>query len=384
MDCELQNSINTLPPDWRNEKVPQIRAQDKKELKLSLSEMFAPTFEEMISGIVCQLDQSEPDIKHSRPLSSILDVRDEVFDKLIKLFTRKPIWSLDDLVKQPILKEYDPNVVLYLIQNAIDTPLRIGEGYLETKGDFVAYSTGENQTMLERILKQPQYQEVLIPQFIDDEEEKTEVPALESKRTDLPEFVQKFSSEVKDWYIVDAVLTKQEKVAYLLAGNWDQAYSKHLKTGSIYVMGLGRVFDSSLKPVVPVGEQLDDYKAWRRALEDKFIERKTDIFASMKDDKIIFNLNPKSDTVEVVGRSKTIGGQACTSFKEETLNSFAKWLSGSGFPDQAKGKKDRCLYLNFLIREAILAGKQGLYWITPEEFEVLNEKGNKELREKLR
>jgi superfamily II DNA or RNA helicase len=384
MDCELQNSINSLPPDWRNEKVPQIRAQDKKELKLSLSEMFAPTFEEKISGIVCQLEESEPDLKHSRPLSSILDVRDEVFDKLIKLFTRKPIWSLEDLVKQPTLKEYDPNVVLYLIQNAIDTPLRIGEGHLETKGDFVAYSTGENQTMLERILKQPQYQEVLIPQFIDDEEEKIEVPALESKRTDLPEFVQKFSSEVKDWYIVDAVLTKQEKVAYLLAGNWDQPYSKPLKTGSIYVMGLGRVFDSNLKPVVPVGEQLDDYKAWRRALEDKFIGRKSDIFASMKDDKIIFNLNPKSDTVEVVGRSKTIGGQACTSFKEETLNSFAKWLSGSGFPEEAKGKKDRCLYLNFLIREAILAGKQGLYWITPEEFEVLNEKGNKELREKLR
>lgn len=384
MDCELQNSINTLPPDWRNEKVPQIRAQDKKELKLSLSEMFAPTFEEKISGIVCQLDQSEPDLKHSRPLSSILDVRDEVFDKLIKLFTRKPIWSLDDLVKQPILKEYDPNVVLYLIQNAIDTPLRIGDGHLETKGDFVAYSTGENQTMLERILKQPQYQEVLIPQFIDDEEEKIAVPTLESKRTDLPGFVQKFSSEVKDWYIVDAVLTKQEKVAYLLAGNWDQPYSTPLKTGSIYVMGLTRVFDSNLKPVVPVGEQLDDYKAWRKALEDKFIERKTDIFASMKDDKIIFNLNPKSDAVEVVGRSKTIGGQACTSFKEETLNSFAQWLSGSGFPEEAKGKKDRCLYLNFLIREAVLAGKQGLYWITPEEFEVLNEKGNKELREKLR
>jgi hypothetical protein len=31
-----------------------------------------------------------------------------------------------------------------------------------------------------------------------------------------------------------------------------------------------------------------------------------------------------------------------------------------------------------------VAGKQGLYWVTPEEFEVLNEKGNKELREKLK
>jgi hypothetical protein len=104
----------------------------------------------------------------------------------------------------------------------------------------------------------------------------------------------------------------------------------------------------------------------------------------MKEDKLIFNLNPKADEVEVVGRSKTIGGQACTSFKEETLNNFAKFLSGEGFPPEATGKKDRCLWLNFLVRQAIKTGKQGIYWITPEEFSVLNEKGNKELREKLR
>jgi hypothetical protein len=162
MDCELQNSVNNLPDDWRNQKVPQIRAQDKKEIKLSLTEMFAPTFEDKISGIVCQLDPSEPDTTHTRPLSSILDVRDEVFDKLIKVFKQKPIWSLKDLSKQDVLKEYDPSVVQYLIQNAIDTPLKVGEGYLESKGDFVAYSTGENQTMLERVLQKQEPKEELV------------------------------------------------------------------------------------------------------------------------------------------------------------------------------------------------------------------------------
>jgi superfamily II DNA or RNA helicase len=382
MDCELQNSVNSLPDDWRNQKVPQIRAQDKKEIRLSLAEMFAPTFEDKIGGIVCQLDPSEPDLTHSRPLSSILDVRDEVFDKMIKLFKQKPIWSLKDLMKQELLKEYDPNVVQYLIQNAIDTPLKIGEGHLESKGDFVAYSTGENQTMLERVLKPSNYKDIEISDVFDEEE--TEVPVLDSKRSELPEYVRTFSTQIQDWYIVDTVLTKSEKIVYLLEGSWDQPYSTPLKTGSIYVLGLNRIFDSDLKPVVPVGEQLDEYKQWRRVLEDRFIARKSDIFASMKDDKLIFNLNPKSDTVDVIGRSKTIGGQACASFKEETLNSFAKWLNGKGFPEEAKGKKDRCLYLNFLIREAVLSGKQGLYWITPEEFEVLNEKGNKELRERLR
>ena len=383
MDCELQNSVNSLPDDWRNEKVPQIRSQDKKEVKLSLSEMFAPTFEEKISGIVCNLEPSEPDLSHSRPLSSILDVRDEVFDKLIKLFKQKPIWNLKDLTRSVLLKDYDANVIQYLIQNAIDTPLKIGDGILESKGDFVAYSTGENQTMLERILKPQKYNEIELPKFVIDEEE-TEAPSLEAKRAGLPDFVKTFSTDIQDWYIVDVVLTKQEKVAYLLEGSWDKPYSKPLKTGSIYILGLNRIFDADLKPVVPVGEQLDEYKQWARVLEDRFIARKTDIFASMKDDKIIFNLNPKSDTVEVIGRTKTIGGQACASFKEETLNSFAKWLNGKDFPEEAKGKKDRCLYLNFLIREAILAGKQGLYWLTPEEYEVLNKPGNKELREKLR
>jgi hypothetical protein len=383
MDCELQNSVNSLPDDWRNEKVPQIRSQDKKEVKLSLSEMFAPTFEEKISGIVCNLEPSEPDLSHSRPLSSILDVRDEVFDKLIKLFKQKPIWNLKDLTRNVLLKDYDANVIQYLIQNAIDTPLKIGDGILESKGDFVAYSTGENQTMMERVLKPQKYNEIELPKFVIDEEE-TEAPSLEAKRAGLPDFVKTFSTDIQDWYIVDVVLTKQEKVAYLLEGSWDKPYSKPLKTGSIYILGLNRIFDADLKPVVPVGEQLDEYKQWTRVLEDRFIARKTDIFASMKDDKIIFNLNPKSDTVEVIGRTKTIGGQACASFKEETLNSFAKWLNGKDFPEEAKGKKDRCLYLNFLIREAILAGKQGLYWLTPEEYEVLNKPGNKELREKLR
>jgi hypothetical protein len=384
MDCELQNTVNSLPDDWRNEKVPQIRSQDKKEVKLSLSEMFAPTFEEKISGIMCQLEPSEPDLKHQRPLSSILDVRDEVFDKLIKIFKQKPIWSLVDLVKQPILKEYDNEVILYLIQNAIDTPLKIGDGHLETKGDFIAYRTGENQTMLERILQKPQYKEVNAPDFIlEEDDEDVTVPLLESKRAELPDYVKHFSQEVQDWYIVDVVLTKQEKVAYLLSSNWDKPYSTPLKTGNIYILGANRVYDSDLKPVVPVGEQLDQYKAWHRLLEDRFIARKADIFASMKDDKIIFNLNPKSDKVEPVGRIKSIGGQACGSFLEEKLRSFAVWLNGKGFPEEAKGKKDRCMYMNFLIREAVLSDKQGLYWITPEEYEVLNKPGNKELREKL-
>jgi hypothetical protein len=385
MDCELQNSVNSLPLDWRNEKVPQIRAQDKKEVSLSLAEMFAPTFESRIQAITCQLDEYEEDKAHVRPLSAVLDVRDEVFDKLIGLFTQKAVWTREDLVKQPELKDYSADVVLYLIENAIDTGLKVGEGHIESKGEYLAYATGDNQTMLERILKPTEYQEVEIPKFPYDEED-IQVPLLEAKREGLPDYIKaKFSTEIQDWYILDVVLTRNEKIAYLLQSEWDKIYSKPLVADDVFVLGFGRVFDAKTKrPITPIGEQLDHYKIWRKEVEDKFVSKKTEIFASMKEDKLIFNLDPKKAEVEIAARSKTIGGQACTSFKEETLKSFAVWLSGEGFPAEAGGKKERCMYLNFLVRQAILAKKQGIYWITPEEFEILNEKGNKELREKLR
>jgi hypothetical protein len=59
-------------------------------------------------------------------------------------------------------------------------------------------------------------------------------------------------------------------------------------------------------------------------------------------------------------------------------------VKGEGFPAKIKTKKDRCLYLNFIVREAILSNKVGLFWLTPEEFEILNEPStSKNLRERL-
>jgi hypothetical protein len=59
-------------------------------------------------------------------------------------------------------------------------------------------------------------------------------------------------------------------------------------------------------------------------------------------------------------------------------------LKGDGFPAKIKTKKDRCIYLNLIVREAIMSGKAGLFWLTPEEFEILNEPAtSKNLRERL-
>ena len=94
----------------------------------------------------------------------------------------------------------------------------------------------------------------------------------------------------------------------------------------------------------------------------------------MNEDKLIsFNLDEKAAEIKRASRSKTFKGRACTSYKEITLNLFSEWLVGSPFPEQVKTKKDRCMFLDLVVREAVLAGKEGLYWVTPEEMAIFSE-----------
>jgi hypothetical protein len=43
------------------------------------------------------------------------------------------------------------------------------------------------------------------------------------------------------------------------------------------------------------------------------------------------------------------------------------------FPENVSNKKNRCLFIDLLVREAILSKKEGIFWITPEEFEIYQE-----------
>jgi hypothetical protein len=260
-------------------------------------------------------------------------------------------------------------------------------GNLESKGKYLAFSSGPNQTFLDRILKEEPYQEVDIP--IQEEEEVAvgqEAVSLGPKREALPDYMKTFPEEIQDWYIVDAVLTKQEKIDYMFSINWANPpiFAAPLKTENLYIFGLNQVYNSDRELITPIGEQLDEYNAWLETLKLKFIEHKDDFFASMKEDAIVFNLDVDSEEVKRADRKKNIGGRACTSYKEGILNAFSKWVKGEGFPAKIKTKKDRCLYLNFILRESILSNKAGLFWLTPEEFEILNEPStSKNLRERL-
>jgi hypothetical protein len=54
------------------------------------------------------------------------------------------------------------------------------------------------------------------------------------------------------------------------------------------------------------------------------------------------------------------------------LNKFANWL-GVPFSESIKGKKDRCMFLDLLIRKKVIEQKPELFWITPEEWEILKD-----------
>ena len=140
----------------------------------------------------------------------------------------------------------------------------------------------------------------------------------------------------------------------------------------LYVLGLNKVFNELQELTTPIGKEKQEYDKWVDALKKKFVDNKSSFFATMKDGKILFNIDETSDELKVVQRSKGIGGRACTSYKESILNEFANWL-GVPFTEVIKGKKDRCMFLDLLIRKMVINIKPDLLWLTPEEWEILND-----------
>ena len=86
----------------------------------------------------------------------------------------------------------------------------------------------------------------------------------------------------------------------------------------------------------------------------------------------IFNIDEKNLPLQKAARSKNIGGRACTSYRDPYLEAFVEWL-GNPFPKSANHKPKRCMYIDLMVRKAILEKKAGLVWWTPEEWSILNE-----------
>ena len=343
-----------------------------------------------------------------RPLSAILDVKDELLDKVIRLFQRKPIWKQDDLFA--VLKKYDTTLVKYILQNAISMGFQLKDkngriGRLEAKDGVFMFTKGEHDTLVERLIEIPNGEDVPLQkpvveeevQEIKVEEVKESKPGLSDlvAKHEWPEFAWDFSQEVLNWYYVDHVMTKKEKITHIidiLNESFDDApiYASPLLVYNddddsyFYVLGSGEFYNSEYEDFVPIGEQKDTYDAWVERLKQKYLDTKDSYFATLKEGAILFNIDEKNLPLQKAKRSKNIGGRACTSYREPYLDAFIEWLGGE-FPASVKQKPQRCMYLDLLIRQVIIQKKAGIVWWTPEEWSILSEESNRrELLKKLK
>jgi hypothetical protein len=392
MDCELEYPINSLPQQWLDLQVSQVRAQNATTVSKPLSELMASSFlPEEDAAFTCKVAASQPDPDHVRPLSAILDVRDEILDRLLVLFEEKPIWKKDDLVQA--LTPYDAKLVTYIVQNAISTGFKLKDthgriGHLETKKGVFAFAVRDRETMQDRYTPPPAETPVPLAVVAVEKPPAVAPAAIDISTYEWPEFARGFSDEVKTWYYVDRVLTPESRFAHMLNLDWDALpdYAKSLKVpgADLIVLGSGQIYTRGREAITPIGAEEDAYRAWLTALKDRYISTRDAYFATMKGDAILFNVDEKSIPLKKAQRSKNIGGRACTSYDEKILGEFVKWF-GDAFPGSVKQKKQRCMYIDLLIRKAILEKKQGIVWWTPEEWSVLNEDANrKELLKRLK
>jgi Type III restriction enzyme, res subunit/Helicase conserved C-terminal domain len=388
MDCELEKPVNDLPNEWRNLKVPQRRNQDKQILELTISQMSSPAFIDD-SDLECKITPSTPDPDHVRPLSSILDTKDEIIDKLMTMIQQKPIWTFEDVYKSKEMKQYEPQMVSYIIQSAIESrsPFRDSygrTGHLEAKKGLLTFAIHENETLQDKTIQHDSGHAV--PIGYEEEKEEKEEPKEEEYDEewfdtkfddyDWPEIANDFSYDVKRWYFVDNVLTPEEKRKLIFETNWNKPpiYAKPLKTEHLYIFGTkDDVYNLKHQKITPIGEELDEYTAWVEKLKQKFLGQKDLYLAATKEGKLVFNLDEKSVPIKKAERTKGIGGRACASYQTGVLKAFLEWLGGE-FPAKAKNKPQQCMYLDLMVRKAVLEDeKEGLVWYTPEEWKVLSE-----------
>lgn len=375
MDCPLQQDINILPADWRELLVTQTRSQKNQEVQLKLKDMSSPEFEN--PDIVCKVKEHIEDPEHERPLSSYLDVRDEVLDKFLKIFLRKPVWTKEDLLKSKELRQYDPEVVMYNLQTAIESGFKFRDklgrsGFVESRGNMYAFTTGTDKSLQARYIQVDHGRDVPLREALLDETK--EDISLDEKRESfkwVADAKEKFSEEVLNWYVVDHLLTPSEKIEHLLNLNWSKPpiYAKPLVAGNLLILGYKKIYNEDNELIEPIGEQLDTVNEWISDRINKYIQTKNNFIVAMKKDTLVFNLDENSEILKKVDRTKTMGSKACGSYLEPTLNKFAEWL-GRPFPQVMK-KDDRCQYLSLLVRDAVIKNKEGITFWTPEEWSIL-------------
>jgi hypothetical protein len=290
------------------------------------------------------------------------------------------------------MKQYTKDVLDYLIQNAIESQFKFKTkdkriGKLESRDNVLSLTFTENDTMVEKVMQFDSGKIIQLPEGSDLQEEvKKDIEDVNiiTKREayEWPDFARQFDNFVLDWFILDNVLTPDERIKHLLEVDWTNppVYAKPLVIYSkenvpMYILGSKKIYNERKELIEPVGEERDLYNKWLSNAKDKFMKTKTTIFASMKKDSLMFNIE-NDTTIQIVKREKSISGRSCTTFDQPVLKALVEMLVGEAPPNVTKTKL--CMFLDLVIRRAVLQEKEGLMWITPQEYDVLiNELDNR-------
>jgi hypothetical protein len=388
VDCTTQITTNQLPESWKNLIIPQRRAQDREVLEMPLSALSAPTFEDGAASLVCWAGAAgAPEEQYTRPLSSYLDIRDEVFDDILRLFKEKPLWKRADLLEK---LKYAPSVVTYLLESAVHEHLKLKGrsgriGTLENKEGVYAFlpQGDHDDTMLDRDL--PKSDSELLPVDIpededekkkeENEEEGGKVPSLADLRDsfEYPSLFTPFRPEVIEWFLVDQVMKPADKQALILSRPTPvPKYVEGLEIQGVgFVMGDEKVVDAEGNTVDITGRERDAYKAWAEA----HLER---IAGQIKEGKILCTCEDQTfkiaafevvdGHIQRVKRTKTVKPKACTSFDAKPDLETLVTDAGMVMHPDAKEKKKQCVFISMVVR----SGSDKFVWVQPEIWSVIS------------
>jgi hypothetical protein len=399
VDCTTQISTNQLPDAWRALIIPQRRAQDRELVEMPLSALSAPTFEDGTPSLVCSVSTSaasaDKDDEYTRPLSSYLDIRDEVFDDLIRMFKEKPLWKHGDLSQK---LSYDPSVVTYLLENAVESHLKLRDragriGTLENRDGVYAFlpEGASDATMYERSVKDSGDVPIAvdIPEEAKEEEkeekEEKEKPESESGEEttslladlrasfDTPSLFEPFTPEVVEWFLVDQVMKPGDKKALIVSRPTPTPnYAAGLEIPGVgFVMGHENVVDEDGKQVDLIGTGRDAYALWAtthlNAIAEKIKEGR--ILCTCEDQTFkIAAFEVVDGHIQRVKRTKTVKPKACTSFDAKPeLETLVKDAGMVMHPD-AKEKKKQCVFISMVVR----SGSNKFVWVQPEVWSVVS------------
>jgi hypothetical protein len=387
VDCTTQIATNQLPDDWRSLIIPQKRAQDGKIVSMPLSALSAPTFEDGTPSLVCYSHTSAADAEpYVRPLSSYLDVRDEIFDKIVNLFEKKELWKQEDLLAQ---LKYSPEVVTYLVESAIREHLKIKDsngrvGTLENRGGVYAFKPKdvEDATLFERSVRD--HEDVQTRIDVPDEElppppaapkPKTTIEAMRASYHFPFPATAKFPQNVIDWFLVDQVLDPEEKRELILERqDPPPPYAEGLRIDGLnyIVLGPKDIVNDKNETVEPIGTELDAFKTWANTHLERIVEQ-------LKEGKIMCTLEKQTlkiapfvvneeGHIQRAPREKTVRPKECGFYHIPELKAFARDVTGSEFPADVKKKEPQCVYLSLAARTP----SERIFWVQPEIWAVLS------------